>query len=153
MAFMKPPPVLDRRDWPDFDRGPTHRLDRNHYICNCGAPFAIRRQPNSTALGQPRCCKPILSKAWNPPQACDSADGVQPLAPIDKDLANVHTLDLANMECRAPDINSAALDVLPESLSEFGMATLGACDDCLTTPTLWRSRGRDDIIMALSVAL
>ncbi|WDK10967.1 hypothetical protein CGRA01v4_02246 [Colletotrichum graminicola] len=152
MAFMKPPPVLDPWDCHDFDRGPAHRLDGNRHACNY-VLLALRRQPNRTELGQPQCCKSVLSKDWNPTQPCDSADGIQSLAPVDKNLAEVHTFDLASMERRTPDINPTSLDVLPESLSEFGIATLGACSNCLSTPKRERSRGREDIIMALSVAL
>ncbi|KAK2037321.1 hypothetical protein LZ31DRAFT_600589 [Colletotrichum somersetense] len=138
MASMKHPPVPDRWDCHHFDGDPAHRLDRNHdsFAWNWGTTSPIRRQPSYTPLGQPQCLASVLSNDLRSIHECYQAGDMPSMAPIHGHLASsVHHLDLATMECPAPDLAPPHLDTLPESLSDFGMPSLAcfACDMLLTT--------------------
>ncbi|KAK2024641.1 hypothetical protein LX32DRAFT_569500, partial [Colletotrichum zoysiae] len=152
MASMKHPPVPDRWNCHHFDGDPAHRLDWNHdsFAWNWGTTSPIRRQPSYTALGQSQYLASVLSNDLKSVHECYQAGDMPTMGPLHGHLASsVHRLDLATMECPVPDLAAPHLDTPPESLSVFGMPTLGAHDACLTFLTPRRSKGPEGIMMAL----
>ncbi|KAK1977798.1 hypothetical protein LZ30DRAFT_762890 [Colletotrichum cereale] len=165
MAFLKDPPVLDRWDCHDFDGGPARRLnenmdfvpgyaDRNHrFAFTWAMAFPVRRQPSYTAHEQPQCVASIMFNDHGPLQGCDPAGDLQTIVLVHQDVANVHPLDLAIMECSAPDLVSAPPGTPPESMSDFGLSSSGAPIACLYCPSLRRPGRADGVMMTFSVAV
>ncbi|KAK1999895.1 hypothetical protein LX36DRAFT_709769 [Colletotrichum falcatum] len=151
MACVQDPPVLDRWNCLDLDRGPPHRLGENVDLVDVDGlrAYADCRQPSYTALGQPQCFAFTLFNDRMPSQCLDPAGDMQIIVADYEVLANVQPLDFGNAKCPSPDLAPPPSAALLESPSVFGMANLATKDACLSFRTLRRLRGPADIMMAL----